>query len=307
VPKRQREGAERRLGRAVDRHARQRGKRQPRRDVHDEWTLLGQEVRDEEPGQVERRLKIDGDLLARFVPFLRRGKSHPLLDPGIVDEHVEAGKFRHHPVKQRLALSGLGQIADPDGEPRMAGLRFAEFVRPATAHDDLAARPEEPLGQREADARRPTGDQDGVPTQVHDCPLLDPAPYLATALLSAAPWRPRSEHLGNSRASSRSGLARNEAAPSGIFPRRDGRVKFSAAQESEKFSGADRGPQATHVSSRNSWKVSAGREQIMKQPAIELLQNNMLQTIWKDRPAASHNSVGCSGVGTEPHAKGGRS
>ena len=45
----------------------------------------------------------------------------------------------------------------------------------------------------------------------------------------------------------------------------------------ENFRGADRGTQAAHLRSSPSGRVSAGREQIMKQPATELLQNNMLQ------------------------------
>src|SRR5574341_1975253 len=37
------------------------------------------------------------------------------------------------------------------------------------------------------------------------------------------------------------------------------------------------------------------------------ISSKLFQTIWKDRPTVSQNSVGCSGDGTEPHAKGGRS
>ena len=37
--------------------------------------------------------------------------------------------------------------------------------------------------------------------------------------------------------------------PAGILPRRDGRVKFGAVQESENFLGADRGMQEAHLRS----------------------------------------------------------
>ena len=86
-----------------------------------------------------------------------------LVDPGIVDQHVEPAELRHRGLDPGLRLRGLGDVAlDRDRPAAGGGDRRDDGVRPALArrvvdHDRRAVLRQR-LGDRGADALRSTGD-----------------------------------------------------------------------------------------------------------------------------------------------------
>src|SRR2546428_7618505 len=107
---------------------------------------------DEQAGEMNGRLEVDGDLLARAREVDGREPDVSVLDTRIVDEHVEAREFADCPVEERQAIGRSLDVADADRDLRMSRFRVAELVLSTAADDHVAARAEKPLRERKADA-----------------------------------------------------------------------------------------------------------------------------------------------------------
>ena len=171
MSERERERVHRRLRGAVDRHAGHRRKTQPRRHIHDRGTRLLAQVGNEQHREVNRRFKVDRDLLRNALPLLGLAQLGAKLDAGVVDEHVQTGELGDRPMEQRKTLRLAGEVAGMDLELGVLLLRLSEFFLAPAAEDDFAARRKKPLGQRESDSGCSSGDENGVRAQVHHVPL----------------------------------------------------------------------------------------------------------------------------------------
>ena len=131
-----------------------------------------------------------------------------VIDPGVVDQHIQAAQVGGGLVHHLLDGLGVGQVAADDGMTvaRQSGQHLArEPGRIPVMHRHPVALPRERLRDRPADAPGRPGDQDR-PRHVsshRDSSLVDVAQFLAVALMPALPGGP---------------MMRNSASASSLIP-----------------------------------------------------------------------------------------
>ena len=62
--------------------------------------------------QMDRRREVDRHLLVESVGLRIIVEVAPMLNPGIVDDHIERRMVRFQPIDHRPATFGIGHIAD---------------------------------------------------------------------------------------------------------------------------------------------------------------------------------------------------
>ena len=124
------------------------------------------QVRQDQPGQVDRGIEIDRDLASGGLPIFGIGQHRVPLDAGVVDEHVQGGKLARGPIDQGDAFLVAGHVADPCDDARVCLGQLAEPLFAPAADQNLAARANEALGERQADARSASSHEDGIGPQL---------------------------------------------------------------------------------------------------------------------------------------------
>lgn len=90
-------------------------------------------MRSEQFRKVDWRFQVDGQLFMRTSPWFRLRLSNievAALNAGVVDEHVDAGKFECGPIKEGDSGGRVGEIADPRVQ---GGINPTGFVKLVTA------------------------------------------------------------------------------------------------------------------------------------------------------------------------------
>lgn len=163
----EREGMNRGLGRAVDRHVSHGREGQARTDVNHIGLGLKPERRQQVSNQVDGRNEIDRHFLIQAVRRGIGGEVAMRLDAGIVDKDVQGRMMGLQPLNQCTATERVGHVADVRNQGRHGVLGLPQGGLATAADDDLIACTGKALRQRHADACRAASNKNGVVCKFH--------------------------------------------------------------------------------------------------------------------------------------------